>query len=33
LKGEIMRVLGNVATRLLLENERVRIWEMEARAR
>jgi len=24
-----MRVLGNVATRLLLENERVRIWEMD----
>ena len=23
------RVLGNVATRLLLENERVRIWEMD----
>src|SRR5215831_4881663 len=24
-----MRTLGPVATRLLLENERVRIWEME----
>jgi hypothetical protein len=24
-----MRVLGDVATRLLLENERVRIWEMD----
>ena len=24
-----MRVLGNVATRLLLENDRVRIWEMD----
>src|SRR5262249_31831889 len=23
------RVLGNVATRLLFENERVRIWEMD----
>jgi len=23
------RILGNVATRLLLENERVRIWEMD----
>jgi hypothetical protein len=23
------RTLGNVATRLLLENERVRIWEMD----
>ena len=23
------RVLGNVGTRLLLENERVRIWEMD----
>lgn len=23
------RVLGNVATRLLLENDRVRIWEMD----
>ena len=23
------RVLGNVATRLLLENERVRIWELD----
>ena len=24
-----MRVLGNVATRLVLENDRVRIWEMD----
>ena len=24
-----MRTLGNVATRILLENERVRIWEMD----
>jgi hypothetical protein len=23
------RILGNVATRLLLENDRVRIWEMD----
>jgi hypothetical protein len=23
------RILGNVATRLLLENERVRIWELD----
>ena len=25
---KLERVLGNVATRLLMENERVRIWEM-----
>ena len=24
-----MRVLGNVATRILLENDRVRIWELD----
>jgi hypothetical protein len=24
-----MRTLGNVATRILLENDRVRIWEMD----
>jgi hypothetical protein len=24
-----MRILGNVATRVLLENERVRIWELD----
>ncbi len=24
-----MRVLGNVATRVILENDRVRIWEMD----
>lgn len=27
--AERERILGNVATRLLLENERVRIWEMD----
>lgn len=27
--GERERVLGPVATRLLVENERVRIWEMD----
>src|SRR5438874_571285 len=27
--GESARVLGNVATRMLFENDRVRIWEMD----
>jgi mannose-6-phosphate isomerase-like protein (cupin superfamily) len=27
--GESARVLGNIATRMLFENDRVRIWEMD----
>jgi predicted metal-dependent enzyme (double-stranded beta helix superfamily) len=27
--GDSQRVLGNVGTRLLLENDRVRVWELD----